>query len=61
MNVIELKKYKHLAKGDIYLVLHVAKMEKDEEPCVVYEGTDDIRQVWVRPLSEFKTRFEKVS
>lgn len=43
--------YKHY-KGNIYVVLHIAKHTETEEDMVVYTkfGTvDDI--VWVRPLS----------
>lgn len=62
MNVLEGKKYKHKVKGTVYLVLHIAQMEVDEAPCVVYKDTsEELLPIWVRPLDEFKTRFERVS
>ncbi len=36
-----------------YVVLHVALLEADEEPCVVYQALYGDRLIWVRSLSKF--------
>lgn len=42
------------AKGGIYRVLRVARMEADLTPVVVYEDVNDKAEVWVRPQAEFE-------
>ena len=59
--------WKHFRSGTIITVLHVGRVEKTQELCVIYchgPGTN----VWVRPLDEWfnlidvssQTRFELV-
>ena len=66
------KKYAHYrSKEKAYLVLQVALLEHDLEPCVVYQDSTDSSLVWVRPLASFcekvnhdgkmVPRFEKIA
>lgn len=62
-NITEGKRYMHIRKQTVYTVLYLGSMEKDGSPCVVYTeaGADNTDStVWVRPLSEFKERFERI-
>ena len=50
--------YRHY-KGGIYRVLCYAKMEASEEEVVVYESLKG-GIPWVRPLKEFRIKFQPV-
>ncbi len=51
----EIKKngvYKHF-KGDLYIVLDIAKNTETKEDCVVYRALYGENILWVRPLDMF--------
>lgn len=51
----EIKKnriYKHF-KGDLYIVLDIAKNTETKEECVVYRALYGENILWVRPLDMF--------
>ncbi len=63
------KIYKHF-KGNLYLVLGIAKNSENEEDYVIYKALYEDNLVWIRPLTNFleevnknnqKYRFEKVT
>lgn len=63
------KIYKHF-KGNLYLVLGIAKNSENEEDYVIYKALYEDNLVWIRPLANFleevnknnqKYRFEKVT
>lgn len=58
MDVVVGKKYKHF-KGHIYEVIALAKDSEDLSLKVVYRNIDN-DDVWVRPLSEFISKVDKV-
>lgn len=58
MDVIVGKKYKHF-KGMIVEVLMLAKDSEDLSLKVVYKHIDN-DDIWVRPLSEFISKVDKV-
>ena len=41
-----------------YVVLSVALLEANEEPCVVYQSLGDDKLIWVRSLTSFFERIE---
>lgn len=46
--------YVHYRSADKpYKILNVALLEKDEEPCVVYQALYGEKLIWVRALSKF--------
>ena len=48
------QKYVHYRSQEKkYLVLQVALLEADCEPCVVYQDLSDNDLIWVRPLQSF--------
>jgi hypothetical protein len=51
-------KYRHYARGGEYEVLHLAKLEANEEDVVVYRALYDPEKIWVRPLSVFVEEVE---
>ena len=51
--------YKHF-KGHKYKVLMIVKDASTLEEMVVYENVEDKTLVWVRPLSEFISKVDKV-
>lgn len=51
--------YKHF-KGHKYKVLMIVKDASTLEEMVVYENIEDKTLVWVRPLSEFISKVDKV-
>ena len=62
------KTYKHF-KGDLYLVLDIAKHSETEEEMVIYKALYGDNLVWIKPLENFtevvnrngqKYRFEKI-
>ena len=63
------KIYKHF-KGNLYLVLGIAKNSENEEDYVIYKALYEDNLVWIRPLANFleevnknnqKYHFEKVT
>lgn len=57
------QQFRHLKTGNIYTVLAIAQMQAkdwgvDMQDVVVYQGSDG--RTWVRPMSEFHDRFERV-
>lgn len=46
------KNYKHLKTGHVYRCMGFGFIEARMEPCVIYEGPDNI--IWVRPREEFE-------
>lgn len=53
-------RYRHLKTGGLYEFLTLASMEDDGKGVAVYQSVESGR-VWVRPLSEFAVKFEKVT
>lgn len=51
--------YRHF-KGDYYLVEAVATDSETGEPCVVYRKLYGDGGLWVRPMSMFLSRVDKV-
>lgn len=52
------QRYRH-KNGKIYCVLEIGKMESTQETVVIYrEWGSNKNPVWVRPLSEWWSRFE---
>lgn len=51
--------YRHF-KGDYYLVEAVARDSETGEPCVVYRKLYGDGVLWVRPMSMFLSRVDKV-
>lgn len=51
--------YKHF-KGHKYKVLMIVKDASTLEEMVVYENIEDETLVWVRPLSEFISKVDKL-
>jgi hypothetical protein len=48
------QKYAHYrSKDKAYLVLQIALLEAEVEPCVVYQDLHDLNLIWVRPLKSF--------
>jgi hypothetical protein len=45
-------------RGGEYEVLHLAKLEANEEDVVVYRALYDPEKIWVRPLSVFVEEVE---
>lgn len=45
-------KYKHF-KGNVYLVIHIAKNTETMEDMVVYQALYGNKEIWVRSLSMF--------
>lgn len=58
MDVVVGKKYKHF-KGHIYEVIALAKDSEDLSLKVVYKNIES-DDVWVRPLSEFISKVDKI-
>lgn len=58
MDVVVGKKYKHF-KGHIYEVVALAKDSEDLSLKVVYKNIDN-GDFWVRPLSEFISKVDKI-
>jgi len=53
------QRYAHYKNPDKpYRVLHVALLEADEEPCVVYQAEFGDQITWVRPLYSFVSDVE---
>ena len=53
--------YRHKKTGGIYCVLHMATIEADKMPAIVYRS-EKHDTIWVRPEAEFcDGRFEKVT
>ncbi len=52
------KKYKHY-KGTIYQVLALAKHTETLEDLVVYQDTEHLEKIWVRPKAMFEEEIEK--
>lgn len=59
MNVLVGRVYRHF-KGDYYLVEAVALDSETGEPCVVYRKLYGDGGLWVRPMSMFLSRVDKV-
>jgi len=59
MNVVEGQRYVHKTKSMEVTVLHIARMHTDETACVVYHQHGIGESVVVRPLDEFKVKFER--
>ena len=67
--MIELGKYRHF-KGNIYVVIAIAKHSETEEEMVVYQPFEKEGDFWVRPLEMWEEeisrdgktfkRFEKI-
>ena len=55
---MEGKYYRHF-KGNIYLVLHIAKHSETLEEMVVYQAMYGERGVWVRPKARFEEEIER--
>ena len=55
---MEGKYYRHF-KGNIYLVLHIAKHSETLEEMVVYQAMYGERGVWVRPKAMFEEEIER--
>lgn len=55
------KKYRHF-KGNKYVVLCIARDTEDKNirEMVVYQDLQDVNKIWVRPLSMFKEKVDKV-
>ena len=47
------------AKGALYDVIAVGKMEADQSPVVIYVSAAGGGEVWVRPLANFLDRFRR--
>ena len=47
--------YKHY-KGDLYKVISIARHTDTKEDMVVYKSVNDERQLWVRPLEDFREK-----
>lgn len=47
------------AKGGLYEVIAVGKMESDQSPVVIYQREGGTGDVWVRPLANFLERFRR--
>lgn len=45
--------YEHYKRHDQYRVLHVALLQEDKAPYVVYEAQYGDKIIWLRPLAEF--------
>lgn len=50
--------YRHF-KGNIYMVLHIAKHSETLEDIVVYQAMYGERGIWVRPKSMFEEVIER--
>lgn len=52
--------YRHIKSRKVYQVINLAFWEPTTEPVVVYRTLNDLnaKPIWVRPLSEFKEKFE---
>ena len=50
--------YRHF-KGNVYLVLHIAKHSETLEEMVVYQAMYGDRGIWVRPKSMFEEEIER--
>ncbi len=51
------KRYRHY-KGNMYLVLHIARHTETMEELVVYQALYGERGIWVRPLAMFLEQVE---
>lgn len=52
--------YKHTNSGAMYKVLHIGLQESTYESQVVYQSLKKSGNIWIRPLDEFKFKFEPV-
>lgn len=60
MNIEEGGVYLHKKKQDLYTVLHIGRDEATDNSVAIYQRTNVIdATIWVRPLNEFKERFER--
>jgi|SRR5690606_24750597 len=50
-------RYRHKKSGGIYEVVAFAERESDQMPLVVYRSLDTLR-TWVRPMTEWREKFE---
>ena len=57
MDVIVGKKYKHF-KGNIYVILCIAKDSETLEDLVIYKDTNSDK-IWARKLSMFTSKVDK--
>ena len=46
------QRYRHF-KGNIYIIIAIAKHTETMEKMVVYQEENDINKIWVRPLDMF--------
>lgn len=54
-----MKLYKHKKKGTLYNFLCLAERESDGELMTVYQSIEKPYTAYVRPLSEFREKYEE--